>query len=102
MEVDENLSCKKPPPLVDEYMYRRLVGSLIYFYNTQSYISFAASVLSKFSKKGNHWTEEMHMLKYIKGTLEYCIKGTIEYGITYAKVKTLTGLCLVLGGRRGQ
>ena len=73
--------------MVDEVKYMRLVGNLIYLCNTwpntQLDISYATSVLSRFSTKPreNHWRIGMRVLKYISGTL--------DYGIHYLKDKAM-------------
>ena len=87
MEVNGKLSVEDASPLVDIREYRKLVGSLIFLCNTSPDISFAIGVPSRFSNqpRENHWKAGMHVLKYVKGTL--------EYGITYKVGKTLAGYC---------
>ena len=60
MEVGLMLSTEDASPLVDETLYMRLVGSLIFFCNTWPDINFAVGVLSRFSNKPreNHWKSD--------------------------------------------
>jgi hypothetical protein len=87
MEVDLKLSMEDTSPLVEERLYRKLVGSLIFLCNTRPDISYAVGVLSRFSNKPreNHWNAGMRILRYLKGT-----QG---YGINYSTGKTLIGFC---------
>ena len=87
MEVDLKLSMEDTSPLVDERLYQKLVGSLIFLCNTRPDINFAVGVLSRFSNKPreNHWNVGMQILRYLKGTQ--------EYGINYNTGKTLIGFC---------
>jgi len=61
MEVELKLSTEDTSPLVDERLYWKLVGSLIYLCNTRPDISFAVGVVSRVSKKSweNHWNVGM-------------------------------------------
>ena len=87
MEVDLKLSVEDTSAVVDERLYRKLVGSLIFLCNTRPDINFAVGVLSRFSNKPreNHWNAGMRIFRYIRGTQ--------EYGINYSTGKTLTGFC---------
>jgi hypothetical protein len=87
MEVNLKLSAEDASPLVDERLYRKLVGSLIFLCNTRPDISYSVGVLSRFSNKPreNHWNAGMRILRYLKGT-----QG---YGINYSTGKTLIGFC---------
>ena len=58
-------------------MYRQLVGSLIYLTLTQSDITYAVSVISRFMQK----PKKLH-LEAIKRILRF-VKGSIDYGILY-------------------
>ena len=87
MEVELKLSTEDASPLVDERLYRKLVGSLIFLCNTRPDINYSVGVLSRFSNKPreNHWNVGMRILRYLKGT-----QG---YGINYNTGKTLIGFC---------
>ena len=54
-------------------LYRQLIGSLMYLVNTQPDISFAINSLSQFmvDPQRVHWTVAKHVLRYIRGRLEY-------------------------------
>ena len=51
MEVELKLSTEDASPLVDERLYRKLVGTLIFLCNTRPDSSFAVGVVSRFSNK---------------------------------------------------
>ena len=61
---------------VDASRYRQLVGSLIYLVNTRPYIFFAVNVLSQFQVelKHDHCMAANHILRYQRGTINYCLK----------------------------
>ena len=63
----------------DPTLYRQLIGSLMYLVNTQPDISFAVNSLSQFmvDPRKVHWTAAKHILRYIK--------GTVEYGLVYER-----------------
>jgi len=44
--------------------------------NTRSYIYFAVNILSQFQMEPRHddWITTKHILRYIRGTLHYCLK----------------------------
>ena len=67
--------------MVDEYLYRKIVGNLLYLIATRPDIMFAASLLAKFM----HNPTKKHM-GTTKRVLRY-IQGTLEYKITYEKGK---------------
>ena len=56
-------------------MYRQLIGSLMYLVNTRTDISFAINSLSQFmvDPRRVHWTTMKHVLRYIRGTIEYSL-----------------------------
>jgi hypothetical protein len=67
-EVDRHFMKDKP--------YREVLGSVMYAQiATRPDLSYAVSTLSKFSSNPGkpHWTALMHVLQYIKGTLDYKI-----------------------------
>lgn len=87
MEVGLKLSTEDISQPVDETLFRKLVGSLIYLCNTRPDINFAVGVISRFANnpRTNHWNAGMRILRYI------C--GTMDYGITYDVGNTLIGFC---------
>jgi hypothetical protein len=64
---------------VDPTLYRQLIGSLMYLVNTRPDICFAVNTLSQFmvEPRRAHWTTAKHILRYLR--------GTIEYGLRYAQ-----------------
>lgn len=57
--------------------YRELIGALIYISNaTRPDIAFAANTLSQFNGNPSnyHWRAAKHVLRYLKGTVDYAIK----------------------------
>jgi hypothetical protein len=59
--------------IVDAIVYRQLVGSLMYLVNTRPDIFYAVNQLSQAMVKPTKlfWKAGKHVLRYLKGTLEY-------------------------------
>ena len=64
---------------IDPTFYRWIIRSLMYLVNTQPDISFAVNSLSQFmvDLRRVHWTPTKHILRYIR--------GTVEYGLVYER-----------------
>eukprot|EP00253_Pinus_taeda_P033053 PITA_33053 len=64
---------------VDPFLYRQLIGSLMYLVNTRPYICYVVNTLSQVMVEPNraHWVATKHVLRYIL--------GTIEHGILYTR-----------------
>eukprot|EP00253_Pinus_taeda_P012151 PITA_12151 len=64
MELGLKLSAQSSSPLVDETLFRQLVGSLVYLTATRPDISFAVSYISRFMSTPNadHWIAAKRML----------------------------------------
>ena len=62
--------------LVDAMMYRQMIGSLMYLTNTRPYICFVVNTLSQFltDLRHVHLIAAKHILRYLKGTVDYRIK----------------------------
>jgi hypothetical protein len=62
--------------LVDPRIYKQLIGSLIYLVNTRPDICFSMNTLSQFMVELGHvhWIIEKHVLKYLRGTMEYGLR----------------------------
>eukprot|EP00253_Pinus_taeda_P003829 PITA_03829 len=58
---------------VNPTLYRHLIGSLMYRVNTRPNICFAINTLSQFmvELKRVHWEVVRHILRYVRGTVEY-------------------------------
>lgn len=54
----------------------RYIGSLTYLMNTRPDICFAVNVLKQFQVelKHNHWIAAKHIMRYLRGTINYCLK----------------------------
>ena len=59
--------------LVEPTLYRHLIGSLMYLFNTRPDIFFVVNSLSQFmvEPKRVHWVAAKHVLRYLQGTLDY-------------------------------
>jgi hypothetical protein len=65
-------------------IYCRLVGKLIYLFNSQPDLLFVGGVLSMYmhDPKEQHWRVAKHILQYLK--------GTIDFGIVYGRNESTT------------
>jgi hypothetical protein len=70
-------------PLVDNTLYRQLVGSLLYLTHFRPNLSYAVGTVLRFMQESHelHWKVVKHILRYIQ--------GTITFGIHYATDSTL-------------
>ena len=59
-------------------MYRQLIGSLMYLVNMRPDIHYAVNTLSQFmvEPRKAHWAAAKHILRYLRGTVEYGLKYT--------------------------
>eukprot|EP00253_Pinus_taeda_P014380 PITA_14380 len=73
MEPGLKLSTQSSSPLVDETLFRQLVGSLIYLTATRPDINFAVSYISRFmsAPEADHWIAAKRVLRYVRGTPDY-------------------------------
>jgi hypothetical protein len=69
--------------LVDPTMYRELIGSLMYMIHTKPGICYAVISMSKFmtEPRQRHWVEAKHILRYLRGTITYCLIYTSSGGL---------------------
>ncbi|OMO54668.1 Zinc finger, CCHC-type [Corchorus capsularis] len=74
---------------VDEKIFRKLVGSLLYLAATQPDIMFAVSMLSRFM----HYPSELHYVA-AKRILRY-LKGTFDYGVLFKSVENVELHCYI-------
>ena len=65
-------------PLVDNTLYRQLIGSLLYLTHSRPYISYAVSAAAIYMQEPHElqWKASKRILHYVQ--------GTIDYGIHYA------------------
>jgi hypothetical protein len=58
---------------VNPTIYRQLIGCLMYLTNTRPNICFVVNTLSQYmvDPRKVHWTAAKHILRYLKGTIEY-------------------------------
>ena len=75
MEKGLKLLARDDSKTVNESVYRKLVGSLIYLTATRPDLSFVVSFISRFrsAPKVEHWTAAERVLRYVKGTLDFSI-----------------------------
>ena len=61
--------------VVEATIYRKLLGSLIYFLNTQLDMCYAINQLIQVMVKQTnlYWKETKHVLRYLRGTTQFCI-----------------------------
>ena len=61
---------------VDAMMYHQIIGSLMYLMNTRPDICFAMNTLSQFLTylKNIHLIAVKHILRYLRGTVDYRLK----------------------------
>ena len=64
--------------MIDNTLYRQLIGSLLYLTHSRPYISYVVSVVSRYMKEPHelHWKETKRILHHVQGTR--------DYGINYA------------------
>ena len=73
MIINEKLSRNDGAEKVDETIYRKLVGSLIYLTNTRPDLVYAVSVVSRFMSEPSklHFAAAKRILRYVQGTKSY-------------------------------
>ena len=69
--------------LVDSMMYRQMIGSLMYLTNTRPDICFVVNTLSQFLPDPIHvhLIAAKHIIRYLKGTIDYGIKYKVNQKI---------------------
>jgi hypothetical protein len=68
---------------VDATMYRQMIGSLMYLTNTGPNTCFAMNILSQYMVESRHvhLMEVKHVLRYLKGTIDYGISYVLDHRI---------------------
>jgi hypothetical protein len=96
---------------IDPSLYRQLIGSLMYLINTRPDICFVVNTLSQFKvePRHEHWIVANHVLRYIRGTINYGLRYTTSsniqlHGFTDSDWegsaedrKSTSGMCFILG-----
>ena len=97
--------------LVDATLYRQIVGSLLYLMNTSPNIYFVVNTLSQYlvEPRRVHLVVAKHVMRYLKGTLEYGLYYTRDYDFrmygytdsdwarSVSDRKSTSGCCFSLG-----
>jgi hypothetical protein len=92
-------------------LYRQLIGSLMYLVNTRPDICFAVNTLSQFQvePRHEHWIAAKHVLRYIRGTINYGLRYTassdvqlhgftdLDWAGSAKDRKSTSGMCFSLG-----
>jgi hypothetical protein len=62
-------------PLVDNTLYRQLVGSLLYLTHSRLDLSYAVGTVSRFMQELHelHWKDVKRILRYVQGTITFGI-----------------------------
>jgi hypothetical protein len=73
--LGKKLSKQDEGPIVDSTLYKSLVGSLLYLTTTRPDIMYATNFVSRFreSLKDSHWKMAKRIMKYVVGTLNFCL-----------------------------
>jgi hypothetical protein len=96
---------------VSPSLYRQLIGSLMNLVNTRLDICFAVNTLSQFQvePKHEHWIVAKHVLRYIRGTLNYGLRYTSssdiqlhgftdsDWAVSAEDRRSTSGMCFSLG-----
>ena len=97
--------------VVDATLYRQIIGSLMYLTNTRPDICFVVNTLSQYivNPKHIHLIGAKHVLRYLKGTLDYGLRYTfsgeiklhgytdLDWGGSAEDRKSTSGCCFSLG-----
>ena len=83
MASNLKLLCDASSESVDATMYHQMTGSLMYLTNTRPNIFFAVNTLGQFLMDPSHvhLIAAKHVLRYLKGTIEYGIKYDVNQKI---------------------
>jgi hypothetical protein len=71
-------------PLVNNTLYKQLVGSLLYLTHSRPYLSYVVGAISKFMQELHelHWKAANCILRYVQGTItiwiNYAVDSTLE------------------------
>ena len=76
---------------VDSTLYRKLIGSLMYFVHTRPDICYIVNALSQFMSdpKHIHLIAAKHILRYVRGTITYGLNYTSNSGLLLSEYSDL-------------
>jgi hypothetical protein len=111
METKLNPMVDTSSELIDSTLYRQIIGSLMYMTNTRPYICFVMNTLSQFlvEPKHVHLVATKHVMRYLKGTLDYGLSCDGDHDFTLSGYtdldwagsvpdrKSTSGCCFSLG-----
>ena len=80
MESNLNLLRDTTSEIVDATIYKKMIGSLMYLMNTRPNIFFVVNTLSQYmvDPRYVHLIAAKHVLRYLKGTIDYGLKYAVE------------------------
>ena len=83
MASNLNLLSGASSEMIDAMMYRQMIGSLMYLMNTRLDICFAMNTLSQYLTDliHVHLNATNHILRYLKGTVDYGLKYKTDQNI---------------------
>ena len=83
MASNLNLLSDSLSETVDATMYHQMIGSLMYLMNTRPDICFTVNPLSQFQMdpRDVHLIDAKHILRYLKGTVDYGLKYDVNQNI---------------------
>jgi hypothetical protein len=72
-------------PMVDNTLYRHLVGSLQYLTHTWLDLSYEIGAISKYMQEPHelHWKASKHILRYVQGTTGYEIHYVAGFALDF-------------------
>jgi hypothetical protein len=84
METKLKLLVDTSSELIDATLYRQIIGSLMYLMNTRPNIYFFVNTLSQFlvEPRHVHLVVAKHVMRYLKGTLDYGLSYDGDYDFT--------------------
>ena len=76
MTINSKLLNDDSSETVDATLYRQIIGSLMYLTNTRPYICFVVNTLTQYmmNPKHIHIVGVKHVMKYLKGILDYGLR----------------------------
>jgi hypothetical protein len=84
MEVKLKLLVDTSSDLIDDTLYRQIIGSLMYLTNTRLDICFVVNTLSQFlvEPRRVHLVAAKHVMRYLKGTMDYGLSYDGDHDFT--------------------